>query len=306
MSRWYGMNREQHRGAGMMVGRNIREEIWSRSSSDTKEVLKRIKEKGEFRLSHWTSFGSGLNILKEWMEGCQERKGRIKLQLNAGLGMNDPKEAARRIQRTVKSKRGNVVVAPMGAMMMSWTASKVKESEDRLTFWTRYGDNGRGICLTCRWSSEKLWEKRIGVVKIDYGETAKQATIGALQELDRIKVEFEQDGDWKGAWEIEELWGMLERSYKAEDWKEEEEIRLVHVATDLEVATGGLRIWTSEGKARVGIDRFVKRRCLASIDQITLGPRSDPGKGNKELIDWLLTRMSESGDKVHRSSLELG
>lgn len=283
-----------------MVGSNIREEIWNRSSSDTKGVLKRIKEEGKIRLSHWTSFGSGLNILKEWMEGCQQRNGRIKLQLNAGLGMNDPKEAARRVQRVVKSKKGRVSVAPMGAMMMSWTASEmVEESEDRLTFWTRYGDNGRGICLTCRWTSEKLWEERVGVVKIEYGETARQATIEALKELDGIKEEFEQDGDWKGAWATEEIWGMLERSFKAEDWKEENEIRLVHVAADHEVATRGLRVWASEGKARVGINRRVGRECLASIDQITLGPRSDPGKGNEELIDWLLTRMSESGNREY-------
>ena len=281
-------------------------------SPDARSWVERtVVSEGTIRVSHWTTLDNGFQILKEWMEGSQEHDGVIRIRMNAGLGANDPGEHTWDPARFMISRSGKrQYLCPSGAFMMSWAESveKKKETDDRLEFWRAYGDGGHGMCLTCSWNVGKLWEQRVGVIRVQYADDARGRVDGIDKELVEMKNVIPATLSlvrWRN--NVEALRVMLNRSFKTSDWAREHEVRLVHVATDEELVPKDLRIWVANGWARLGITVPVKRRCLEKVEQVTLGPLvgEERVKSNRNLIVWMLTRMGCSGIPVSKSELRM-
>ena len=283
-------------------------------SHDARRWVERtVVTEGTIRISHWTTLENGFRILKDWMEGSQEHDGVIRLRMNAGLGTNDPGEHTWDPARFMTSRSGKLQrLFPSGAFMMSWAESdgKKKETDDRLEFWRAYGNGGHGMCLTCSWKVGKLWEQRVGVIRVQYADDARLR----VEEIDRELAEMKNKSvlpaklsavRWHN--DVEELRVMLNRSFKTSDWAREHEVRLVHVATEEELVPKELRIWVANGWARLGITVPVKRNCLEKVEQVTLGPLvgDERVKSNRNLIEWMLTRMGYSGIPVSKSELRM-
>ena len=290
------------------------DEICEALSPDARRWVERtVISEGTIRVSHWTTLQNGFQILKDWMEASLEADGVIGLRMNAGLGANDPGEHTWEPARYLISRSGNRQrLCPSGAFMMSWAESdeKKQETDDRLEFWRAYGDGGHGMCLTCSWDVGELWEQRVGVIRVRYTDDAPLCLKAVDEELVEMRDRPLHLGKlslhrWRN--DVEELRTMLNRSFKTPDWAPEHEVRLVHVATEDELVPKGLRIWATNGWARLGVTVPVRRNCLQKVEQVTLGPlvSQEQEKSNGNLIEWMLTRMGYSGIPVPKSDLRM-